>query len=289
MEAHNKKQVPSQTRNHKLAMEFPRFSELPAEIRCMVWEAALPEDVSEVYILKPYLNRPNVALPKVDICFPTGTRVCRESRDISMRRLQTRPSPEAGIKIPCRDFRPELDVLYVGAFNFYPFFSRPEFFYGGLVHRLQHMAVDIVLTSTHDRIPNVFQHLNRLRTLTVVFGQPHGNHRAGEALHLSYPIRRCRLRDFTNEELGSARVGNPDPRVVSYRPVGEYLAGLRQDLEDRTREFLPSWGDIDISVWDHDKQKLNLDIKVQTLMEYRIGPKGPEWLEKGKENFRAII
>ncbi|ORY56149.1 uncharacterized protein BCR38DRAFT_120871 [Pseudomassariella vexata] len=150
----------------------------------MVWEWALPGDVPEVYMLKPYLVRPNVALPTVNTGFSATGHVCREAREIALKRTQMCGSQEAEAITQL-----ELDILYIGALDFFTVFSRPEFFYGDLVQKLQHIAVDIVLISNHNQIPNTFRFLHSLKTLTVLFSEARGFDTAGEELHLSHPIR----------------------------------------------------------------------------------------------------
>ncbi|KAM0815305.1 hypothetical protein AB5N19_01099 [Seiridium cardinale] len=280
--------TPSQPANegshddHQLG--FPRFSDFPAEIRILIWECAIPDDVPEIHVLKPSSIRPH-AYPSVDTAFPTVMHVSQEARESCVRRLTMRPCPDLdGLQVPYRNFRPELDIMFIGVFNFYAFFSRPEFFYGGMVRRLRHVAVDIVLATTANRMANVLQYLDKLETMSVVFGQPGHLHVAGQALPQGYAVQRCRLRTLTNAEYENTLVGDR-PRPRDHQPVRSYLSDVRREIEHLTRQLIPTLDEqVNVGVWDYQKRKLKTEFKLnaQTLEEYQEG----EWRARQRQHVR---
>ncbi|KAH6648054.1 hypothetical protein BKA67DRAFT_404341 [Truncatella angustata] len=105
--------------------------QLCTELRAMIWDAAMPGDISETCILQlpqpatihdahpselpPHHDAAQGPSPPllVDTAFPLLMHVCRESRQHAMKRTKFRHEPAAHAMVPCRPFRPELDVLYV--------------------------------------------------------------------------------------------------------------------------------------------------------------------------------
>lgn len=264
-----------------------RFNDFPAEIRSLIWEHAIPDDVSEVHILRPSSIRPH-AFPTVDMAFPAAMHVSQEARESCMRRLRMRHCPDFnGLKVPCRDFRPELDVMFIGVFNFYAFFSKPEFFYGGMVRKLKHIAVDIVLATSAARIAHVLQYLDSLETVSVVFARPGDSHMSGEALPQGgSQIRRCRMRPFTTVEQATTSVGDR-PRPRDYQPVATYLSDIRREIEHITKQLLPTLDDgVMVGTWDYEKRKLKPQLKInaQAFEEYVEG----EWQVRQRQQMRIL-
>jgi hypothetical protein len=309
------------SRAEDAGVRFLRFNDFPAEIRCLIWEHAVPDDVPEVHILKPSSQRPH-ARPMVDVAFPAVMHASQEARAACRRRLRMRvhhcesppgPAPDdagdgdggsskpppplllgrrpppVAIEVPCREFRPDLDVMFIGAHNFYAFFNRPEFFYGGMVRRLRHVAVDIVLATSAGRIANVLRFLDSLETVSVVFEQPGQRHGAGQALLLqrSTAARRCRLRALTADECESTVVSDR-PRARDYQPVPLYLSNVKREVEHTTKQLLPALeGEARVALWDYEKRKLSSRLKfdAQTFEEYA----GGEWRGKQRQQTRLSI
>lgn len=270
--------------------QFPRFSEFPAEIRILIWENVIPDDVPEVHIVTPSTITPQT-YPVVDISFPSAMHSCREARQAISRQLEMRACPvkEPGfpLEIPCRKFRPDLDVMFVGAFHFYAFFSRPEFFYGGLARQLKHVATDIVLASSASRIASVLHYLDGLQTVSIVFARPGENHFPGEALATQGDLlKRCRLRAFTDHEYDSTAVGNR-PRPRNYSSVRKYLPGVQREIGQALKKGISILAEeTTVSAWDYDKGELKSEFKIGALgfEEYTDG----KWQVKQRQQIHFI-
>lgn len=105
------------------------FSDLPAEIRLLIWSLIIPNVKEEVCLLWPGHSpgrvgegeSPFVQLPvlplTVDTGFPLAMHICRESRAVALDPkvggVRLRASHVARCMTPFRCFRPELDVLYL--------------------------------------------------------------------------------------------------------------------------------------------------------------------------------
>lgn len=253
---------------------FSRFKVLPAEIRDLIWDRAIPDDQPEVHIVRAHAIRRH-AVPTVDIAFPAVMHACREARASCLRHLRMRLCPgRAGIMVPCRDFRLDMDVMYIKVFHFYAFISQSEFFYGELIRKLEHIAVDIALATSANRIAEALQYLDSLETISIVFGQPGKRHEAGQILpEQSGAARRCRLRSLTAKECEETLVDD-HPRGRNPQHVGQYLAHARCEVELFTRELLPSLGEaVVIGTWDYSSGRLKAGVKMlgSTVEEYCDG------------------
>jgi hypothetical protein len=199
-----------------------------------------------------------------------------------------RPCPDLdGLGVPCREFRPDLDIMFIGVFNSRGFFSQPEFFYGGILRQLKHIALDVVLTTTARRLATVLQYLGSLEIVSVVFGQPGHLHDFGKPLPPSYQVRRCRLRPLTVEECESTFIpARPRPR--GQQAVQAYLPDLRKELEHMTQQLLPTLDERStIGVWDYEKQRLKTQLKLDTqaFEEYCDG----EWRVPQRQQMRVMM
>lgn len=271
---------------------FPYFNELPPEIRNLIWIESLPKDVPEIAYVKAYTIQTKHTLPTVDTCFPVAAHVCRESRYVALQQTAMCYSKEAGIKVPTRDFRPDLDILYISSQNFYQFFCMPGFYYGGLVRRLQHIAIDIMWTSANDIIPNTFRYLKELKSLAIVFSEALGRHEAGQAISPLHALRRCRLRRFTADELRETEIACYPPRAAPfYKPVDVFLEALYDNWQTSTGELVADWGGSETGVWDYEKQKLKLQLSARAFEEYRHGAScgGPQWIKNGRQVSRTAM
>ncbi|KAI1851755.1 hypothetical protein JX266_003217 [Neoarthrinium moseri] len=261
---------------HEPVVSFPQFKTLPAEIRGLIWEFAIPGDVPELHIVKPYSKWPH-CYPTVDIAFPAVLHVSREARQCVLRRLKMRDCPAIGFQVPCRDFRPDLDTMFIGGLEHRDFFSRPESCYRGLVKTLRRIAIDIVSTTYSSGIPAVLPHLDSLETLIIVFSKTRNIHHQGEALASEKSNWRCRLQSFTSEELSLTRVKTYEGGI-DFLPPETYIARFQERLAKKTQGLMRSWGDeVKICAWDYANDKLSLEVIPQRFVEYYLGSSGPEW------------
>lgn len=262
---------------------FSRFNDFPREIRDLIWEHSMPDDEPELLQLRPFSKRPH-ANPTVYIAWPTAMHACREARRACAARLRLQgrlmPSPPRGggrhsvlpAEVPYRPVVPDLDTLHVGTAYWADFFgARPAWYYGGFVHRVRRLVVDLIATSSAARLVSVaLPHLRSLETLSVHVAPPGGVHSAGEVLayrsrpHVDsddddgaedelldrddqsgrYPTthRRVRLRRLTDAELARTLViETPESFFESEsadgrpHPLAERLETFRDELEDAAR------------------------------------------------------
>ncbi|KAI5927931.1 hypothetical protein F4810DRAFT_705828 [Camillea tinctor] len=313
---------------------FTRFTSLPPEIRYMIYDLALPPDVPELYILQAdkipptnittttttTTNNPGTPQdapqrPTVYTAYPVLMHVSREARQFAQSRTCLRPhyypspspSPTASssscplLLVPYRLFRPDLDVLYVSWFSFGAFFRRPELFLGSatLLSRVQHVAVDMILTTNLHRLVEKFRQLRSLRSLRVVLGTAAGPFWVCAALRLPHPrlARRCALRPFESAQLEATVRGGPMTRP---RSLEWYLRYVHGEARDETRAMLlMAAGDdgaemeMEIGAWDREKRDLDLEIVAQVLVEYQrpAGKDGgpPRWVEKGRDRTTNLV
>lgn len=98
---------------------FTRFSELPAEIRLLIWEYAFVPRVHELHpCSKPYNER--MTFRSNSSRTPAIFHVCRESREIALQNYrlmsyEPRPTGSSGKGILRFYFSPELDTLFLNS------------------------------------------------------------------------------------------------------------------------------------------------------------------------------
>ncbi|KAI1506237.1 hypothetical protein F5X99DRAFT_127887 [Biscogniauxia marginata] len=294
-----------------LPPRFTRFTSLPPEIRYMIYDLALPPDVPELYILQadkipptttantgtaagPGAEKVTPPHPTVYTAYPVLMHVSREARTFAQSRTQLRWSAGAQCAVPHRAFRADLDVLYISWFSFMAVFRRPELFLAAeLVARLQHVAVDMILTTNLHRLVQKFRQLRALRTLRVVFGSAAGPFWVCAALRLRDPLeRRYALRAFAGPELQGVVRGGPMTRP---RSLEWYLQYVHGEASHETLSMLIMSGEdgddsIEIGAWDREKRELKLKIMAQVLVKYKWSPQeGSCWAEKGKDNMTNLV
>lgn len=108
------------------------FSILPPEIRREIWGHCLPEDKPEIYFCRKRhaisnFRQDGDVIPKIEVAIglPSIMHLCHESRVFALESLSFREttvqrpgsSTPAKVKTPCREFRPDLDVLHLAAHN----------------------------------------------------------------------------------------------------------------------------------------------------------------------------
>lgn len=144
--------------NGAAAPLFPRFGELPGEIRNMIWERSMPDDKPEVHHMWPMFPFNEGGWPMVDIAWPAMMHTCREARQICapqlrMRNLQQLPPPAYSLnsrprllpaEVPCRPFRTDLDVLHLGS-NLHSTYLNEQWRsgYAAFVRTVRHLSVDM--------------------------------------------------------------------------------------------------------------------------------------------------
>ncbi|KAK8110770.1 uncharacterized protein PG998_007227 [Apiospora kogelbergensis] len=90
----------------------PSFNELPTELRLAIWTFALPdEDAPELLFYGGPEDQQGPIM--VNTGYPVLMHVCAESRAVALRETYLEYSRNAGMKIPRRRYRPDLDVQYI--------------------------------------------------------------------------------------------------------------------------------------------------------------------------------
>ncbi|KAI0010000.1 hypothetical protein F4779DRAFT_579514 [Xylariaceae sp. FL0662B] len=286
---------------------FGVFNNLPFELRTLIWEYALPEDIPEVCIpwpldegpTDPDINNavnPNTTRIKrskyispllVDTCFPVLMHVCRESREVALR-LRFRYSPVAGCPVPFRSFRPDIDILYVSvcrspnplnAVEWGPF---PEGARGA-----RHVALDLHSVGDGRELWTlVTDPFLDVQTVTCVLPAP--NALIDTALRFRPPVRRCRLREVLQPSHGG------QSHIISVdRGIDRRMSGLStylEEIQDTIAQEFASWLDdngvpfrlsldrLPASLarkWDPREPRFKLKFSAQLFEEYRGGQWAP--------------
>ncbi|KAI0903122.1 hypothetical protein F4823DRAFT_619795 [Ustulina deusta] len=129
------------------------------------------EDKSELLIHEPsdFIRSSNLATPAVYTGFSPLLHVNLEARSIAQKRASFAYCHRAQCMVPVRPFRPELDVLYIPWEAWRSFFLLREFHYGDVwLPQLQHVAVDICLSTNLAAFFRHAQHIPSVRTLRFV-------------------------------------------------------------------------------------------------------------------------
>ncbi|KAI4604222.1 hypothetical protein KJ359_000353 [Pestalotiopsis sp. 9143b] len=208
------------------------FMQLPCELRAMIWNESMPEDVPEVCILSPEGEGENgeddddeMCCPDqsltVDTAFPVLMHICHESRAHALRHTRLRFSPAAGVGVPFRAFRPDLDVLYIPPGRSQAVAASQEQHPGGkakLFGRVRHVALAYwrpLCTSTPAKPPSascVFQGFPRVQSISVVV--PSSTELPSQRkLYSPVPAGRCRLEPFFTGAAGKTNI------IAAFRDV----------------------------------------------------------------------
>lgn len=173
--------------------------QLPYELRIMVWNLTMPEDVAEVCILSPrHWHRDGRPVEDaclrlvVDTGFPVAMHVCRESRALAMRQTQFRENggmplsgsgggqgggdggggDRAPLMTPFRPFRPDLDILYMHHFLYAAVLRRNLI----RVPPVQHLAVNIHEICRTRALRYLLPTISpEIRALSIVLPTPRGS------------------------------------------------------------------------------------------------------------------
>ncbi|ETS74280.1 hypothetical protein PFICI_14146 [Pestalotiopsis fici W106-1] len=190
------------------------FMQLPCELRTMIWDDSMPEDIPEVCILPPQEEMTDLgesdhdseddetcaddeSFLTVDTAFSVLMHLCHEARDHALSRTRLHFSPAAGIAIPFRRFRPELDVLYVPP-------GRPQAVPPcRLFARVRHVALaywrPLCTAAPPVRPPSaacVFAGFPRVEAISIVVPSSKELPSQRGRLYAPVPARRCRLEPF---------------------------------------------------------------------------------------------
>ncbi|KAK6214394.1 hypothetical protein LQW54_004443 [Pestalotiopsis sp. IQ-011] len=217
------------------------FMQLPCELRAMIWDDSMPEDVSEVCILPPEGEETGRHIEPddeeddddddemccpgqsftVDTAFPVLMHICHESRAHALRHARLRFSPAAGVGVPFRAFRPDLDVLYIPPGRSQAVAASQEHHPGGkakLFGRVRHVALAYwrpLCTSTPAKPPSascVFQGFPRVQSISVVV--PSSTELPSQRrLYSPVPAGRCRLEPFFTGAAGKTNI------IAAFRDV----------------------------------------------------------------------
>ncbi|KAI1381610.1 hypothetical protein F4677DRAFT_403607 [Hypoxylon crocopeplum] len=262
---------------------FSVFGSLPPELRDMIWDFALPDDIPELYMRPPQptstSKAPGESAP-LTVCtgFPALMHACREARELATSRIRLRYSLPAQCEIPYRALRPELDIVQISYSGVAALLWLPDFWKGGIATQLQHVAVEAnTLTSyMQAQLADSLQYLRNLRTLHVIFMSTTAPLQIGEELIPRHPSGRCTLLPFTRERpkflSGSTKQKSPEWD----------LDFLYDHLQELVRTRLSMWGDdVKIAAWDYEKQTLKLQIVAQVMVHYQPFAGSSCWVEIG--------
>lgn len=200
---------------HQEKMAAIGFSSLPERAKTLIYKLALPEDEPEVCIVWPLVieaEHRGPTLPLVvDVAFPALMHVSREARRFVLSEaasgVRFRESALAGVRVPFRRFRPELDTLYVGQSNF-------QWLANAVVDRAveksflstaPNIAVELSSSVPWDGLSNnIFEWANALRNLYIVM--PDLTTLADVQGPFQAPYRRCKLKVATEDEQSAVRI-----------------------------------------------------------------------------------
>ncbi|KAI1386724.1 uncharacterized protein F4822DRAFT_325203 [Hypoxylon trugodes] len=282
---------------------FTIFNNLPHELRLLIWEYALPEDIPEVCIPWPLEEvklsyGPNTSshiptsqqptyLPfLVDTGFPKLMHVCHESREVTISHTRFRYSPIAGCPVPFRAFRPDLDILYItvcrspGGEDIGPR-------WGVYPPGTRHIALDLHSIKDGTELWRLLGHPDLdVRTLRCVL--PAIDRTAlttGDRFRP--PVRRCRLGIEVNPPAESqnsyGEYGNAvfvdhgfDNKVMV--GLGQYFENIQENAGLDPSEF--TWDPFTTIPpeyrrrWDPERKRYDVEFHLQAFVEWR----GKEWV-----------
>ncbi|KAI1434103.1 hypothetical protein GGR50DRAFT_664829 [Xylaria sp. CBS 124048] len=298
MEGHSPPKVPEDLLEPVAApCQFTRFPSLPPELRHTVWDMFIDSltDVSELLVHESSeftpLNDP-ITAPTVYTAFPATMHVNHEARHISKRRIRLTYSSNASCMVPVRPFRPELDVLYIPWEAWRSFFLLKEFHYGEeWLSKLQHVAVDICLSTNLVAFFRQVRHIPAVRTLRFVVASREGHSNSNSMLILPTPASRCILRSFP---ANPGPPNNGDEAANKGRRIPLYLDYVNSEAlgaAERAMELAPteeSRAAVEHLI-DTEERKLKLAITANILMKYCHLRKGSEFVEVGKDHVAELV
>ncbi|KAI1084316.1 hypothetical protein F5B20DRAFT_290931 [Whalleya microplaca] len=235
------------------------FSSVPTELRQIIWEFALPEDVSEVCHAPKHLKSDRIPKLFAYTAYPVLMHVCRESREFAMLKISFIHSEVAACLVPIREFCPDLDVFYIANETFDPI--------GGdvalLAKSASHLAFEV-----HEDMPwedaeviasILLYDFQRVKTLAFVL-----NPDSWEKTSQTRPIdRRHRLWP----------VADQDGRLFIY------CERLKRRMDSIAHQELVRYPEhIEGCTWNMDRQRFNFETITRTLFEYCLIDGNPSWV-----------
>ncbi|KAK5635810.1 hypothetical protein RRF57_011522 [Xylaria bambusicola] len=293
--------------------KFTSFSSLPAEIRQEIWEMFMDalEDKSELFIHEPsqFLGTPKLTTPTVYTGFPALLHANAEARAIAQKRVTCINAAGAQCMVPVRPFRPDLDVLYIPWEALRSFFLLREVHYGGAwLSQVQHVAVDICVSTNLPAFFRHLEHLPSLRTLRFLVSSERKPLKPRSMLIISSPVPRCALRIASATESSgdclddSEAVDKGEPSLM-VRPQGllqrpeeatrgaTWSGSLSAYLTHIRRHFLRQ-RDLGV-VWPDRRcfaeYALRFITEVNILTRYRYSPEGSSFVEFGEDNVADLV
>lgn len=311
---------------------FSRFGELPTEIRHLIWEFSVPDDEPEVHHLWNFQAGPDDC-PTVDIAWPAAMHTCHDgrvacSRRLMMRKLPPPPSPATDssapsasssssassassqqggrrplpAQVPCRPFRPDLDVLHMGHCFSWPFFHEPpNSHYEKLGGVVRHLSVD--QRASVLIIKQAVLVLPALETLIIHVSRPgEANHDPkvarlprGAAYGACYDgdlLRRVRPRRLTAAEAARTTFVPEPIGVRTVQTLRTLLDNLDvslwrlmgEETQIRDRVGLPR-----VAAWDYETLTLRVRFEARAFEEKHTDGAGrPEWRLRDFDKFRRV-
>ncbi|KAI8965602.1 hypothetical protein F5Y11DRAFT_295875 [Daldinia sp. FL1419] len=284
---------------------FPKFNNLPIELRHSVWEFALPEDIPEICIPWPLEegpgNRSHDLIPLVrsnylhpflvDTCFPTIMYVCQESRYLAISRLRFRYSHVAGCPVPFRAFRPDLDTVYITLCR--PptdIITIPR--WGRYPPGTQHVALDLHTIKDGSYLWVLLSDPTLdLRTMSCIL--PASEAILDTAVRFRPPFRRCRFREVKRPSNGSENNiiyvdRGYDRRMTG---MGRYLEEVRDTISTEFSEIFERQEVPEeyLRRWNEEEVKFDVKLLAKTFEEYRGGRWVPSSEHPARFDSQSII
>ncbi|KAI1738861.1 hypothetical protein F4680DRAFT_424246 [Xylaria scruposa] len=273
------------------ACRFRLFNSLAPELRQMIWEMFMDSlnNKSELLIYEPshFLRPSNLTTPEVYIGFPTLMHVNLEARSVAQKRVSFVYNSSARCMVPVRSFRPALDVLYIPWESWRDYFLLREFDYGDVwFSQLEHLAVDICLSTTLTPLLRRTQRIPSLRTLRLLVSSAHSLFNPSSRLIIPDRIPRYALQPVLLDE---SRDEGYHEQVASHRTnlwgLPSYLDRINEiALETAyTEEFIavnPEMGAVERFVRGTSK----LVIEANVLTKFQYSQNGSGFVEMGENN-----
>ncbi|KAI1823036.1 hypothetical protein F4861DRAFT_512453 [Xylaria intraflava] len=295
--------------------QVTNFSSLPPELRQAIWDMSIDSllDTPELLIYDPSKSIPlddPAAAPTVYTAFPTAMHVNQEARYVARRRIRLVESPTAthvnqeahhvarrrirSVKsstvpcmVPVRPFRPELDVLYIPWEAWMRLFTNKPPRCEEWFATVQHVAVDICISTNLVSFFRQVEHLPAVRTLRFVLASKDGHATSNSKLILRTPVARYVLRPFP---AGRELLDDGDEAAGVGRRVLVYLDDVKSAALSVARlaeAYAPSVENHAAirRLIDDEEQELKLSIGASVLMKYRhLQQKSSGFVEMGADN-----
>lgn len=276
---------------------FPQFLLLPVELRLLIWELALDEDINtpEIYYYQPTDFLDWNQLPhgegmlhsRVTTGFPALLHACAEARSIARSRLDYTadrarheaavPVPEpVPVLVPFRTYRPERDTMFVDSSQALEMLLHT---FGVSTNaddspcaQIRHLAMPLAcLYHGYENLSYWLARMAALGRISLVFGQRPRPPAGSPATAAAAAVRlRCALDDWTEQ-------AEAEPGWTQFKAV---------DVRNALRDFEYFLGTIEAEVegvaqWDEGSgpSHIALDAKRlvrRPLLRYSAGGDGSE-------------